>query len=179
MENTEYKEQNEKDFAEEITQKIEQEAQETDNKTNTEAELSEAKDKYVRLYADFENYKRRMAKERLELIQNANKDLMKELLPIADDFDRAYKAIENSADETLKQGITLVFNKFKSTLENQGLKVIQAIGAEFDTEQHEAITEIPAGEEKAGKVIDEVEKGYTLNGTILRYAKVVVGKKSE
>ncbi|HLP18923.1 MAG TPA: nucleotide exchange factor GrpE [Chitinophagales bacterium] len=141
-------------------------------------ELEEQRDKYVRLYADFDNAKKRMARERLELITTASKDVLKDLLPTLDDFDRAQKALEKSEDvNAVKEGLTLVHTKLKNTLSSKGLKPMEAIGKEFNIDEHEAITEIPAPTpELAGKVIDEVEKGYFLNDKLIRFAKVVVGK---
>jgi molecular chaperone GrpE len=144
------------------------------------AELSEQKDKYLRLLAEFENYKRRTSKERIELIQTAGKDVIVALLDVLDDCDRAEKQLENNEDDNLKEikeGILLVFNKLRSTLQAKGLKPMESIGSDFDVEKHEAITEIPAPTEKwQGKVMDEVQKGYYLNDKIIRFAKVVVGK---
>ena len=144
-------------------------------------ELEELRDKYVRLYADFDNAKKRMAKEKLELILTASKDVVKDLLPVLDDFERAQKALEKSEDvNAVKEGLKLVHTKLANTLASKGLKPMETIGKDFDVEHHEAITEIPAPTpELAGKVVDEVEKGYFLNDKIIRFAKVIVGKKAE
>lgn len=141
-------------------------------------QVEEQKDKFLRLYADFDNYKKRTAKERSELILTAGKDIMTAMLPVSDDMDRAIKYMNESEDlTTIKEGLNLVYAKFKNTLEQNGLKSTPSIGEIFDVEKHEAITEIPApNEEMKGKVVDEVEKGYYLNGKLIRYAKVVVGK---
>ncbi len=141
-------------------------------------ELDELRDKYVRLYADFDNAKKRMAKERLELILTASKDVLKDLLPVLDDFERAQKAVANSTDvNAVKEGLNLVHSKLVNTVTSKGLKAMESIGTDFDVNHHEAITEIPAPTpEQVGKVIDEVEKGYFLNDKIIRFAKVVVGK---
>lgn len=141
------------------------------------AELKEANDKYLRLYAEFDNYKRRTTKERIELLQSAGKDVLLSLLPIADDFDRAIKYMNSSSDiEAVKEGIVLVSSKFKSTLTQKGVKEMESIGTAFDADLHEAITNIPApSEDMKGKVVDEVEKGYFLNDKVIRFAKVVVG----
>ena len=140
-------------------------------------QVEEYKDKHLRLYADFDNFKKRNAKERLELILTAGKDVIQDLLPILDDFERATKALENTTDvDAVKEGMKLIQNKLIKTLEGKGLKPIESKGKEFNVEQCEAITEIAAGPEMAGKVIDEVEKGYYLNDKIIRFAKVVVGK---
>jgi len=143
-----------------------------------QAELAEQKDKYLRLMAEFENYKRRTSKERIELIQTAGKDVIVSLLDVLDDVDRAEKQLETSDDIAVqKEGIQLVFNKIRSTMLAKGLKPMDSIQTEFDVEKHEAITEIPAPTEKlVGKVLDEVQKGYYLNDKIIRFAKVVVGK---
>jgi len=141
------------------------------------AELSEQKDKYLRLMAEFDNFRRRTAKERLELIQTAGKDIVVSLLDVLDDCDRAEKQLQSNADIAVqKEGIQLVFNKIRSTLHGKGVKAMESIHTEFDAEKHEAITEIPAPTEKLkGKVLDEVMKGYYLNDKIVRFAKVVVG----
>ncbi len=140
-------------------------------------ELAEQKDKFLRQAAEFENYKRRTAKERMELFQTAGKDIMVALLDVLDDTARAEKQMENSEDiNQLKEGNTLIFNKLKNILSQKGLKPMECIGEEFDVEQHEAITEVPVADDQKGKVIDEVQKGYLLNDKIIRFAKVVVGK---
>ncbi|MBS4042695.1 MAG: nucleotide exchange factor GrpE [Chitinophagaceae bacterium] len=141
-------------------------------------ELAEQKDKYLRLMAEFENYKRRTSKERIDLIQSAGKDILVSLLDVLDDVDRAEKQLNANDDmATQKEGIQLVFNKIRSTVFSKGVKPMESVQQEFDVEKHEAITEIPApSEELVGKVIDEVQKGYTLNDKIIRFAKVVVGK---
>lgn len=142
-----------------------------------QAELEEQKDKYLRLFAEFDNFKRRNAKERIDLIQTAGKDVIVSLLEVMDDCDRAEKQMQTSDDiASIKQGIGLVFGKLRTTLSNKGLKPMQSINTEFDVEKHEAITEVPAGDDMIGKVVDEVEKGYYLNDKIIRFAKVVVGK---
>jgi molecular chaperone GrpE len=134
-------------------------------------------DKYLRLFAEFDNYKRRTQKERVELLQTAGKDIIVALLPILDDFDRANKAAENATDvASIKEGVQLVHNKLKNLLVQKGLKDMESINNPFDTDLHEAITKIPApSEDMKGKVIDELEKGYTLNDKVIRFAKVVVG----
>lgn len=151
------------------------EAATTNNKL--EQELAEQKDKFIRLYSEFENYKRRTAKEKLEFTSFANKELMTALLPIVDDMERAEKSLETTTElEALKEGLKLVFTKFSKTLESKGLKIIDAQGQAFDSEFHEAITQIPApSEDLKGKVVDVVEKGYFLNDKIIRFAKVVIG----
>jgi molecular chaperone GrpE len=141
-------------------------------------ELQEQKDKYLRLMAEFDNFRRRTAKERLELIQTAGKEVIASMLEVLDDCDRAEKQLQANADaEQVKTGVQLVFNKLRSNLQAKGLKVMETKGTDFDADMHEAITEIPSPTpELAGKVVDEVEKGYYLNDKIIRFAKVVVGK---
>ncbi len=141
-----------------------------------ESALQEQKEKYLRLYAEFDNFKRRTAKERIELIQTAGKEVIQGLLEVMDDMDRAEKQINNSEDiDLVKEGVLLVFHKLRNSLQSKGLKEMASIGKSFDPDIHEAITEISSpGNE--GKVIDQVEKGYYLNDKIIRFAKVVVGK---
>ena len=141
-------------------------------------EVEELKNKYIRLVADFDNFRKRTAKERLELIQTASKDVLSSLLPILDDTERAEKQLETAQDkEALREGINLVFGKLRTTLHAAGLKPMESVGSDFNPEYHEAITEIPAPTPQlAGKVVDEIEKGYYLNDKIIRFAKVVVGK---
>jgi molecular chaperone GrpE len=141
-------------------------------------ELEEANDKYIRKVAEFENFKRRNAKERIELIQTAGKEVITELLDVLDDCDRAQKQLETSQDAAaIKEGVMLVFNKLRTTLQNRGVKPMETLNQDFNADLHEAITEIPAAtEEGKGKIMDEVIKGYYLNDKIIRFAKVVVGK---
>jgi len=141
------------------------------------AELAEANDKFLRLYAEFDNYKRRTSKERVDLLQTAGKDVIVDMLPILDDFERALKSMETATDvNAVKEGVTLVHNKLRTTLTNKGLKEMESKGKVFDADLHEAITNIPApSEDLKGKVIDEVEKGYYLNDKVIRFAKVIVG----
>lgn len=141
-------------------------------------DLADQKDKYLRLMAEFENFKRRTAKERIDLIQTAGKDVIVSLLDVMDDCDRAEKQLNGTDDIALqKEGIQLVFNKIRTTLHAKGLKAMESIDQAFDVELHEAITEVPVPDDsKKGKVIDEVTKGYYLNDKIIRFAKVVVGK---
>ena len=141
-------------------------------------ELGEMKDKFIRKVAEFENYKKRNSRERIELIQTAGKEIIIDLLEVLDDCERAEKqmAASENSDRT-KEGVMLVFNKLKNLLAGKGLKPMETINQRFDPDKHEAITEIPVpNEEQKGKVIDEVQKGYYLNDKIIRYAKVVVGK---
>ena len=141
-----------------------------------QVELDEQKDKYLRLVAEFDNYKRRNARERIELIQTAGKDVITSLLEVVDDCDRAEKQLQDADAPVDVAGIRLIFNKLRSRLQARGLKPMESINADFDAELHEAITEVPAAADMKGKVIDEVEKGYYLNDKIIRFAKVVVGK---
>ena len=142
------------------------------------AELEDAKDKFIRKVAEFDNFKRRSAKERIELIQTAGKEVITDLLNVLDDCDRAQKQLETSTDAaTIKEGVMLVFNKLRNTLQSKGVKAMETIQQEFNPDLHEAITEIPAPTDNLkGKVVDEVVKGYYLNDKIIRHAKVVVGK---
>ena len=142
------------------------------------ADMTDQKDKYLRLMAEFENFKRRTAKERVDLIQTAGKDVIVSLLDVMDDCDRAEKQLNGSDDIAVqKEGIQLVFNKIRATLQSKGLKAMESINQPFNVELHEAITEVPVPDaSKKGKVIDEVTKGYYLNDKIIRFAKVVVGK---
>lgn len=149
-----------------------------DDNSKLQQELNDAKDKYLRLAAEFENYRRRTSRERLELIQTAGKDIIQSLLEVLDDSERAEKNLEASDDiAQIKEGIQLVFNKLRSTLQARGLKAMEAAEADFDPEMHEAISEIPTGDTaKVGKVVDVVVPGYYLNDKLIRHAKVVVGK---
>ena len=140
-------------------------------------ELGLANDRYLRLYAEFDNFRRRTAKEREDARKSEGKDVIVALLPVLDDFDRAIRSIENSTDITaVKEGVALIQNKLKNVLAQKGLKEMQSIGAAFDPEIHEAITNIPApSDDMKGKVVDEMEKGYYLNDKVARFAKVIVG----
>lgn len=136
------------------------------------------KEKYIRLYSEYENYRKRTAKEKIDLITNASENVIKELLPILDDFERAIDNNKNVEDASvLKEGFDLIYSKMHKGLINQGLKPMEANGKDFDSEIHEAITKIPAPNEKLkGKVVDVIEKGYQINEKVIRYAKVVVGE---
>ncbi|HRO09819.1 MAG TPA: nucleotide exchange factor GrpE [Saprospiraceae bacterium] len=139
-------------------------------------ELGESKDKYLRLFAEFDNFKKRNAKERLDLIKTAAQETIQAILPVLDDFDRAKKSAE-AGTEVFSEGVQLVYHKLHTILENLGLKGMDTDGVEFNMDLHEAITDIPAPtEDMKGKVIDTITKGYYLNDKIIRYAKVVVGK---
>lgn len=142
------------------------------------SELEDAKDKYLRKVAEFDNFKRRSAKERMELIQTAGRDVITSLLEVLDDCDRAQKQLETSGDsEVIKEGVMLVFNKLRNTMYARGVRPMEALHQDFNPDLHEAITEVPAPTAAlVGKVVDEVVKGYYLNDKIIRHAKVVVGK---
>jgi molecular chaperone GrpE len=142
------------------------------------SDLDEQKDKYVRLFAEFDNYRRRTSKEHIELRQTAGVEIITSLLDVLDDMDRAENQLQESdAEETLKEGIALVFNKFRKILQAKGLKPIETLHSDFDVEKDEAISEIQVDDKKMrGKVVAEVQKGYFLNDKLIRCAKVVVGK---
>lgn len=168
--------QKENSNAETVTAEVQKEsaAEPADAGQKLQAELAEAKDKYLRLYSEFENFRRRTAKEKLELTQSANEQLVRALLPTADDFERAEKA---AVDKAAVEGFLLIYNKFKKVLDQFGVKEMDVRqGSDFNPDLHEAITQIPAPEESLkGKVVDVVEKGYLIQEKVVRYAKVVVG----
>ncbi|MDB2587502.1 nucleotide exchange factor GrpE [Flavobacteriaceae bacterium] len=149
----------------------------TSNEPSPEDALALEKDRYLRLFAEFENYKRRTSKERIELFKTASHDVMVALLPVLDDFDRAIKELEKS-DDALFEGVALIRNKFFETLKQKGLALIDTqAGTTFDADLHEAITQIPAPtQDMKGKIIDVIEKGYMLGEKIIRYPKVVIGQ---
>jgi molecular chaperone GrpE len=142
------------------------------------AELSEQKDKYIRLFAEFDNYKRRTSKEAMELRSTAGKEIIISMLDILDDMDRAEKQLkESNVDASISDGVILVFDKFRKTLQSKGLKQIETLHSDFDVEKDEAVSEIEVPDKKLkGKVVAEVQKGYMLNDKLIRFAKVVVGK---
>lgn len=159
------------------------ESSESDNKEESadpfkklQDDLSEAKDKYVRLYAEFENHRRRTAKEKLELIQSANERLIVELLPVIDDFERAEKALTHKEDKEL-EGFLLIQSKLKRIIEQFGIKTMDTTPeTSFDPDLHEAVTQVPSTDEKLkGKIVDTIERGYFMNDKVIRYAKVVIG----
>lgn len=141
-------------------------------------ELEEAKDKYLRKVAEFDNFKRRNAKERVELIQTAGRDVITDMLEVLDDFERALKQLDTSSEsKAIKEGVMLVFNKLRNILQARGVKAMETLHQDFNPDLHEAVTEIPVPtEDLKGKVVDELMKGYFLNDKIIRHAKVVVGK---
>ena len=187
-ENTEQNEMQHENEAEksEVSNNAEEESEESSSE-NTDAQISdedklkaeatEWQNKYLRLYAEFDNFKRRTSKERLELLQIAGKDVITDLLPVLDDFERAQKSIETATDVTaVKEGVTLVQHKLKGILNQKGLKEMESIGKEFDADLHEGITTIPApSADLKGKVLDELEKGYILNDKVIRFSKVIIG----
>lgn len=163
------------------TQEEAAESTDTQEKEKTDgsaAELAEMKDKYMRLFAEFDNYKKRTAREFVEMRQTAGKDIISSLLDVLDDMDRAEEQFSKTDDNTsLKEGTLLIFNKLRKILESKGLKAMDTLHTEFDVEKDEAVSEIPVEDKKMkGKVIAEVQKGYLLNDKIIRFAKVVVGK---
>jgi molecular chaperone GrpE len=139
---------------------------------------AELNDKFLRLYSEFDNFRKRTAKEKIEMSKTASEEVIMDLLTVLDDFERAIKSTEESKDcDAVKEGMNLIFSKFKGILEKKGLKPIKAIGEAFDTDFHEAITYIPApSDDLKGKVVDEVEKGYLLGEKVIRYTKVVIGQ---
>ncbi|MGB3947348.1 MAG: nucleotide exchange factor GrpE [Bacteroidia bacterium] len=142
-----------------------------------QAKVDELNDKYLRLYSEFDNYRKRTAKERIELIQTAGEDVFKSMLPVVDDFERAIKSNADVTDvKAVTDGVSLIYNKLKNTLTQKGLEEMKSMGEVFNTDLHEAITNIPApSDDMKGKVVDELEKGYSLNGKVIRFAKVVIG----
>jgi len=156
---------------------VQPEEEQISDEDKLKAEASEWQNKYLRLYAEFDNFKRRTSKERLELLQIAGKDVIVDLLPVLDDFERAQKSMETASDiEAVKEGVKLVHHKLKNLLTSKGLKEMNAVGTEFDADVHEGITNIPApSDDLKGKVLDELEKGYYLNDKVIRFAKVIIG----
>jgi molecular chaperone GrpE len=152
--------------------------QEVSIEEQLQKQVAQEKDKFLRLFAEFENYKKRTSKERIELFKTANEDLMTVLLPILDDFDRGLAEIKKAKDKELLKGMELIKNKFHNSLNQKGLNLIEVKkGEAFDVELHEAITQIPApSEDLKGKIIDVVEQGYKLGDKVIRYPKVVIGQ---
>jgi molecular chaperone GrpE len=139
---------------------------------------AELQDKYLRLSAEFDNYRKRTHKEKSELIKSASDDLLKKIIPVVDDFERGLAAVNNSTDlDAIKQGMNLIYGRFKEFLQQQGIREIESLNQEFDTDFHEAVTKIPVTDENLkGKVVDVVEKGYFLHDKVIRYPKVVIGE---
>lgn len=148
------------------------------NEEILQKELDEYKDKYIRLYSEFENFRRRTNKEKYETISNANERLLVDILPIIDDFERAEQSFKEAKDlKAIKEGVDLIYNKLLKTLESKGVKKMKSVGEKLDTEKHEAITQIPVEDKKKkGKIVDVIEEGYTLHDKVIRYAKVVIGQ---
>ncbi|PQJ19459.1 nucleotide exchange factor GrpE [Nonlabens tegetincola] len=162
-------------------QDVAQEQDHSEEKTELEKvqeELQAEKDRYLRLFAEFENYKRRTAKERVELFKTAGEGILKDMLPVLDDFDRALVEINKSDDEQLTAGVTLISNKLRNTLKSKNLEEVEVeAGDTFNADDHEAVTQIPApNDDMKGKIIDVIEKGYKLGDKVIRYPKVVIGK---
>lgn len=156
---------------------VEKESTQTNNELKKiQEELAEFKDKYLRLYSEFENFRRRTSKEKLEMIQSANEQLIRSVLPVVDDFERAEKSVADLSNKEL-EGFLLIQSKLKKILDQHGVKPLKLeVGDDFDPDKQEAITQIPAPSDKLkGKVVDVIEKGYQLNDKVIRYAKVVVG----
>lgn len=163
----------------EQTEKIEEvKAEEVNPAAELQKQLDEAKDKYVRLSAEFDNFRKRTQREKMDLIKYGSEDVIKSILPLIDDFDRAIKHSETAKDvEAMRQGLVLIQGKFKDFLKSTGVQEIDAMGQELDTDMHEAITKIPAPDEQLkGKIVDVVEKGYKLNDKVIRFSKVVIGE---
>ncbi len=158
--------------------KDQSEQEETSKEPTLEEKYAELNDRFVRLYAEFDNFRKRSNKEKVDLISTANAGVLVDLLPVLDDFERAIQSNETAEDiEIIKEGFSLIFNKFKSILESKGLKPMNSKGQAFDSELHEAIANVPAtNENDKGIVIDDVEKGYYLHEKVIRFAKVVVGQ---
>jgi len=180
MSNTDKNTEEIKDQVEEVldTPVEEEAADEVDAETALKEELEKEKDKFLRLFAEFENYKKRTSKERLELFKTASQDVIQALLPVLDDFDRAAKEINKSEDKDLIKGVELIHNKLKETLKGKGLTEVEVeAGEAFNADDHEAITQIPApSEDLKGKIVDVIEKGYKLGDKVIRFPKVVTGQ---
>ncbi len=181
-ENTEIREEEKNMDREEKTENKSKKKSTKKSKSSKENELQEKidelNDKYLRLFSEFDNFRKRTAREKLDLMNSASANLIEELLPVVDDFERAIESNEKiEGCDVVKEGIVHVYNKFFSTLEKKGLKSMDSKGKEFNTDFHEAITRIPApSEDLKGKVVDVVQKGYLLNDKVIRYAKVVIGQ---
>ena len=149
----------------------------TDKTTPQNNEAEEWKDKYLRLSAEFDNYRKRTLREKMELIESGGEDVIKSMLTVLDDFDRALAAMQSAGDvAAVKEGVELISQKMRDALKAKGVSEIDAIGEALDTDLHEAVAKFPAGEEKKGKIIDVAQKGYKLKDKVIRYAKVVVGE---
>jgi molecular chaperone GrpE len=182
---TDLEENVEKDLSREETGPLEteeeteaEEEQEPAKEPTAEEKLADLQDRYLRLSAEYDNFRKRTLKEKIELQKSANENLLQALLPVADDFDRAMQSVDEAKDiQAVKEGMTLILGKFIGFLNQQGVKEIEAVHKDFDTDLHEAITKIPAPTKKLkGKVVDVVQKGYYLNDKVLRFSKVVIGE---
>ncbi len=171
-ENEELKNTSENEVVEEETEEVE-----IDEVEKLTADLAEAKDKYLRLYSEFDNYRRRTSKEKLDLMQTAGERIITELIPVLDDFERAIKSADSKDEAAMLEGLNLISQKFEKTLHGQGLKEMETpVGTDFDPDIHEAITQIPASKKKLkGKIVDTIEKGYYLGEKVIRFAKIVTG----
>lgn len=182
VEATDEQNKNEETQTSEIEEEGTKEEEKTDNENektdDQQAEYDKMKDKYLRLSAEFDNYRKRTLKERMELIKSAGEDILTNILPVMDNFERALKSMDDAKDiDAVKEGVHLIHNNFKEFLKQKGVKEIEAKGKEFDTDIHEAVSKFPApSKDMKGKVIDVVEKGYMLNEKVIRFAKVVVGE---
>jgi molecular chaperone GrpE len=167
-----------KDQVEEVLDTPVEETETEEAETLLKEELGKEKDKFLRLFAEFENYKKRTSKERLELFKTASQDVIQSMLPVLDDFDRALKEIEKSEDTAVIEGVELIHNKLKETLKNKGLSEVEvSAGDVFNADDHEAITQIPApNDDLKGKIVDVIEKGYKLGDKVIRFPKVVTGQ---
>jgi len=175
----EHKEKVKDNVEQEQDKKVTTEEQESSkNKKSEQKKIEELNDKYLRLAAEYDNYRRRTLKEKMELAKSAGEDILINILPVMDDFERGLASIDKAKEvDAIKEGVLLIYNKFKEFLKQRGVKEIEAKEKEFDTDLHEAVTKIPApSEELKGKVVDVIEKGYLLNDKVIRYAKVVIGE---
>jgi molecular chaperone GrpE len=175
----EHKEKVKDNVEQEQDKKVTTEKQESSkDKKSAQEEIEELNDKYLRLAAEYDNYRRRTLKEKMELAKSAGEDILINILPVMDDFERGLASIDKAKEvDAIKEGVLLIYNKFKEFLKQRGVKEIEAKEKEFDTDLHEAVTKIPApSEELKGKVVDVIEKGYLLNDKVIRYAKVVIGE---
>lgn len=171
-------EQDEIQDQQESNENKEQVSKEENTEQQLQLKVDELNDKYVRLYSEFDNYRRRTSKERIDLSKTASAEVLTDLLPVLDDFERAIKSTDETQDcEAVKEGVNLIYNKFKGILEKKGVKAIESVGQVFDTDFHEAITYIPAtSEDLKNKIVDELEKGYLLGDKVIRYSKVIIGQ---
>jgi len=178
IDGSEVSEENKVDVKEEKSEAGETKRKKFSKEKELESKLKEQHDKYLRLSAEFDNYRKRTLKERIELTQYISTELITRLLPVIDDFERAIDTMKAAQDiDAVRQGIELIYNKFKDYLNQQGVKEIDALNQEFNTDFHDAVTKFPVQEnELKGKVIEVVHKGYTLNDKVIRYSKVVVGE---